>query len=274
MNNEPRTLREDLATQREFMGARVPVYARLLEAIEAELDAGLESRLEAAWRGRSIATFYERPLLLLAALREAALFEGEGHPLWRAIAASRPEPEAVTQAAVRGATAPDRDRLWRTLRERFVQTNDISRAVAWLWPASEWARVRGESTLAVFDVGASAGLNLVADQLPPLWTRQNGQGLDVHPIPRVVERTGFDLRPLDPADDEDARWLRACVWPGQADRAARLDQAILAFRQMRDRDCAPAIHRGSGSPRLTSATQRPGRRPGNAASGMSRAARS
>ena len=45
-------------------------------------------------------------------------------------------------------------------------------------------------------------------------------------MPPVVLRIGVDLNPLDPTDEADARWLRACLWPDQPERAARLDAAI------------------------------------------------
>jgi len=42
-------------------------------------------------------------------------------------------------------------------------------------------------------------------------------------MPEVVARVGVDLHPLDVTDAEDARWLRACLWPDQLERAARLE---------------------------------------------------
>ena len=34
-------------------------------------------------------------------------------------------------------------------------------------------------------------------------------------IPQVVARVGVDLDPVDVTDADDARWLRACLWPDQ-----------------------------------------------------------
>jgi len=42
-------------------------------------------------------------------------------------------------------------------------------------------------------------------------------------MPAVVARVGIDLDPLDVTDADDARWLRACLWPDQPERAARLE---------------------------------------------------
>jgi hypothetical protein len=41
-------------------------------------------------------------------------------------------------------------------------------------------------------------------------------------MPEVVARIGIDLDPVDVTDTDDARWLRACLWPDQPERAARL----------------------------------------------------
>ena len=42
-------------------------------------------------------------------------------------------------------------------------------------------------------------------------------------MPEVVARVGVDRDPVDLTDADDARWLRACLWPGQPERAARLE---------------------------------------------------
>ncbi len=241
MLNAPTTLRDHLAAQRRFVATRAPVYAALLALLEAELDRGLEARLEEAWRARTFGAFYERPLLLLAALRDEALHDGPAHPLWRAVAAPEPDASALSRAAVADALAPERTRLWRLLAERRLQTNEPSRAVAWLWPARIASEVEPERAFALFDVGASAGLNLIADHLPPLWELDDGTPLEVVLAAPVVERTGFDLHPLDALDDDDARWLRACVWPGQGDREVRLMEALEVFRRLQAEEGAPVV---------------------------------
>jgi len=42
-------------------------------------------------------------------------------------------------------------------------------------------------------------------------------------MPAVVARVGVDLDPVDVTDADDARWLRACLWPDQPERVARLE---------------------------------------------------
>jgi hypothetical protein len=130
MANAPGSLRDDMRTQREFLGSRAPVYAKLLEILEAQLLHGLEARLEDAWRDRPFGAWYERPLLLAGSLRNDALREGTSHPLWRAIAQPDPDLSALTVPAVADAVAPERTYFWHTLVTRHLQTNDPSRAVA------------------------------------------------------------------------------------------------------------------------------------------------
>src|SRR5262249_19827909 len=90
------------------------------------------------------------------------------------------------------------------------------------------------------EVGCSAGLNLNVDRVG--ITYSNGQSLGApsscvqmsasivgdRPIPtrampEVVARVGVDLDPVDVTDADEARWLRACLWPGQPERVARLE---------------------------------------------------
>jgi hypothetical protein len=42
-------------------------------------------------------------------------------------------------------------------------------------------------------------------------------------MPEVVARVGVDPDPIDVTDADDARWLRACLWPDQPQRGARLE---------------------------------------------------
>jgi hypothetical protein len=213
-------LEVDLATQRDFVASRAPALAEVLDALVALLRGPVRDRLAEAWAGRAFGAFYERPLLLVGALRDDALREGPSHPLWATLAADAPRP--AVRDEVSAALDLGRASLWERLAVRHVQTNETSRAVAWLWPAS----LAPDRPVALYDVGCSAGLNLVADRLPWIWSLP-----EPATRPRVASRTGFDPRPLDVREAADARWLRACVWPGQPEREARLDQAIAAFRR-------------------------------------------
>jgi hypothetical protein len=52
--------------------------------------------------------------------------------------------------------------------------------------------------------------------------------------PIITRRVGIDLHPLDVTDDADVRWLRACVWPEDLTRLARLDAAVEVARHNDD----------------------------------------
>jgi len=232
MRNATDGLADDLLLQRDFLREREPVYARLLELLVAELPV-LAPSLERIWGARTFFARYDRPLLLLASLRHDALREGPAHPLWASVGdvgGARAEPE---EGALRAATAQDRERFWTAAATRAVQTNETTRAVAWLWPASLIARVDAETPLHLVDVGCSAGLNLVSDdpRLAGEWVDQEGGRLSTRPLPPIGTRLGLDLAPLDVLEEGAACWLRACVWPSDAARLERLDRSIEAFRR-------------------------------------------
>ncbi|PFG66340.1 hypothetical protein B0O41_1123 [Propionibacteriaceae bacterium ES.041] len=126
-----------------------------------------------------------------------------------------------------------------------TQTNEPGRC-ATLLPA--FADLSGP--LALIEIGMSAGLCLVPDRYAYRWLLPDGgvhtlgdgapeltcridtgQQRESKPplpetMPEIVWRAGIDLNPLDPADAEDARWLRALVWPDQPEREQRLATAL------------------------------------------------
>ncbi|NYJ04259.1 DUF2332 domain-containing protein [Petropleomorpha daqingensis] len=137
---------------------------------------------------------------------------------------------------LRRAVLDDGDRLRSTMQARATQTNEAARCAA-LLPLL--AAIAGP--LALIEVGASAGLCLYPDrysydydgvrvgaQSPVHLRCTTTGGLPVPSrLPEVVARTGIDLNPLDPADEDTRDWLRALIWPGPAaeDRLARLEAA-------------------------------------------------
>jgi hypothetical protein len=227
-------LSDDIARWRRAMPNRAPSYHRVFERLVAILDEGgaqaaeVARRLDAAWAQRTFRIFYDRPLLLIAALRNQALAAGPAHPLWAALAAPEPNADSVTREALLDAFADGA--VFDLVRENFVQTNETSRALAWLWPARLINAGDGARPLALVEIGSAAGLNLIADQLASPWTDASGAALPVVSAPRAVARIGIDAHPLDARSDRDANWLRACVWAGEHARIARLEAAIAAFR--------------------------------------------
>jgi hypothetical protein len=125
--------------------------------------------------------------------------------------------------------------------------------VAWKWPA-ELAGCSGRARpLGLVDVGASGGLNLIADRLADEWEDKAGTSLRVASDLDICLRVGFDAAPLDFKLDEDVAWARACLWPGDVRRTARFDRAITEWRASDRLAAPPTVERLNASivpPRL------------------------
>lgn len=136
------------------------------------------------------------------------------------------------------------DRHWpaveRTILTRATQTNEPGRCAV-LAPLLASL----PQPVALFEVGASAGLVLLPDRYryrfdggspvagsaaapdaPVLDCATTGtppaSPADLH----IAHREGMDANPLTADDPEDARWLRSLVWPGEEAREARLGAAL------------------------------------------------
>jgi hypothetical protein len=53
-----------------------------------------------------------------------------------------------------------------------------------------------------------------------------GRPVPARRVPEVVARVAVDPDPVDATDADDARWLRACVWPGRPERGAALEAEL------------------------------------------------
>jgi hypothetical protein len=228
---------------RYFEQLGMEVYARLLRETVRLLATGPEfhAMLAKAWDGRQFHAVYDRPLLLCAALRLGALGDAS-HPLAGAIGKGRPAPELVMPEAI--ALAVGRSDTQEALARRSVQTNEVTRAIAWRLTlgcvpgrssSQELAGARGEVPVVLVDLGCSAALNLVADRIDLGWTDPQGAPIELVTTLRVVERIGLDRHPIDARDPTERAWLRACIWPGQDKRLARLDAAFEAASTALDR---------------------------------------
>ena len=139
----------------------------------------------------------------------------------------------------------DREREWlaRFVDEQPVQTNEVQRCWA-LLPAF---LSLGEQPLDLVELGASAGLNLLWDRYRyeyarGAWGPETGlelRGEERRPVPgallerraEVRRRRGIDLRPVDVRDPGAARLLECFVWPDQAARLERLENALALARR-------------------------------------------
>lgn len=179
------------------------------------------------------------PVLLLAAIHDQVLADPSCElAAWFPTASPRPRQDDVRSALV--AHCRDRrEQLQMIVARRGTQTNEVGRC-ALLLPA--FGLLAAEvGPLAWIDVGASGGLNLHLDRFEyeyrpgghvgapsPVRLDTGTRGSVPVPdrIPPISRRLGLDRSPIDLTDPAEARWLRACVWPDQADRFRRLDAAI------------------------------------------------
>jgi hypothetical protein len=153
-------------------------------------------------------------------------------------------------ASLRALVAGRGQELAAVMRARRTQTNEPARCTS-LLPALMLL----PQPLALLEVGASAGLTLLPDrysydyaghriagtdpQAPVLRCEPRGPVPLPDRVPDVRWRAGLDLNPLDVTSDDDVRWLRCLLWPGEPGRDSRLAGAIATAR----RD-PPAVHRG------------------------------
>ncbi|MGE0600164.1 MAG: DUF2332 domain-containing protein [Dehalococcoidia bacterium] len=133
----------------------------------------------------------------------------------------------------------NRDALLPVIRTRLVQTNEVRRS-ALLLPAFAEVSQLSRQSLALLEIGPSAGLNLlfdhyryeygdfaVGDETSPVTLVCEPRGpVPRVEIPRVASRLGIDINPLDVSNADDVAWLRALIWPEHTDRLALLDAAI------------------------------------------------
>ncbi|WP_067066207.1 DUF2332 domain-containing protein [Roseateles chitosanitabidus] len=195
-------------------------------------------------------------VLLLAALHDRIL-AGEPHPLaaYYASVGGHRAPDAELPALLKDFMRREDAALRALTRSRTTQTNETGRCAV-LRPALQTLATRLGGTaqapvpLALFDFGCSAGLNLGVDRyayqdavelLPgatpdaPLirtqWRGERPAALLGVPAWRAPHRMGVDLQPVAPEDPVATRWLRACLWPGDAARRERLDRALADARR-------------------------------------------
>ncbi|MGY1823741.1 DUF2332 domain-containing protein [Geodermatophilus sp. SYSU D00079] len=208
-----------------------PLYERVAVALGGS-DEALRAIGTAPARGR-------HPAVVLAALHDLVL-AGRAPALAAAYAAG--DGDAAAGAAVDTLlrmTAP----VVATAGRRRTQTLETARCAV-LYPAvAEAARRVGADAVGLVAVGWSAGLDLHLDRVGVTYSTGQTLGDPSSPVqlsasvvgdrpvpartvPPVVARIGVAPEPVDPADPDDARWLRACVAPDRPEEAALLDAGL------------------------------------------------
>lgn len=238
---------DELARQGAYCEGRSPLYAELLRTLaeDARTSPAWVLALEEAWGEREFAVGWEAAHLFLAGLHYCAL-RGEA-PELAAVYPScggRGAAGPAAKAFLRRAPAE----LWTLLRSAHVQTNEIDRSVAWMIAAAAAFGARS-MPFHLVELGASAGLNLVGDQLPHecrlTWeAEQEIPTLAWEDVPlTLLSRTGLDIHPRRLEQEADRVWLKACVWADDLPRLARLERAIQVFLRLAKEASGPRLER-------------------------------
>ncbi|MFO1339002.1 MAG: DUF2332 domain-containing protein [Burkholderiaceae bacterium] len=230
-----------------------PLYARL-----ATLFAEHPPRFAPL---AAAAPVQRKPVLLFAAIHDRLLALREAGQALPALAAYYPSlggrraPDEALAPALDAFLADEDGLLRQTVAQQATQTNEVGRSAV-LWPAlAEIAQRHGGRPLALFDFGCSAGLNLSVDAFRVQYRDADGRdafavGATTDPAAtalacrllgaappttawRLTHRLGADLAPVSLDDPRAVRWLRACLWPSETERAARFEQALRQARAAR-----------------------------------------
>ncbi len=239
---------EVLRAQADHVRGRSTLYERLLAGLAGAAERGFDGGVVGRLLTAPDRTLQESRLLILAALHHAALTDPTvPHAAWFATAVdeARPADEGAPGALALAYLVEHEEVATDFVRRNRLQTNEIGRCVGLLPGMLEAARFG--QPLRLFEVGASAGLNLRFDRYRyhyrggPTWGPVGGPELEtaaegsvpttlVPPSVEIAERRGVDLHPVDPTSEDGARLLTSFVWPDEHDRVARLREAIEVAR--------------------------------------------
>jgi hypothetical protein len=215
---------------------RAPIYSTISAAISNDPDVA--RLLRAAPEQQQL------PVLLFAAMHHL-LLHGDGPELAAHYPNLSPTPSTGNPyPAFRDVALRHTADLEHLVATRTTQTNEVGRCAQFVPVLGLLAAEVGELTHV--DVGTSAGLNLLLPHYAIDYTPGGvvGGPSTVHlpcattgpvpvpaTMPHIARSIGIDRSPIDVLDDDEVRWLEACVWPDQADRFDRLVAAIDLARQ-------------------------------------------
>lgn len=155
------------------------------------------------------------------------------------------------------------EELFGRAKEWGVQTNESSRGLAWLLPAA----ALGVEAAHLVELGASAGLNLYAEQRSFVLLDAQGQAriklgaaqqrqfeiattlepqvewpdASSWPAPKLCSRAGADLAPVDLNQEGAELGLAACIWGDQPQRLERLREGIKLHRLAQSGKLTPKV---------------------------------
>ncbi|MBL9099360.1 MAG: DUF2332 family protein [Myxococcales bacterium] len=268
-----RTWMKSIRRQAGFARGYSPLYAAILDALAGWLAPEQADGPQAAVRTRFLAFAGGQawdndlePILKLAAALHSFVLAGD--PRVQSLRAYylTVTPDGVVPGegfAGDFSRALDAlgDELVQAARAWQIQTNETGRGVVWLLPA---ALLQVEAAYLV-ELGASAGLNLYADQRRFDLRWQDGAVVTLghaeapqfevacegpapgEPLtlraPEVLARVGADARVVDLAAPGAETQLAACVWGDQPQRMARLREALALRRRYQGTEQAARLVR-------------------------------
>lgn len=213
-----------------------PFMARLCTVLGRELDREIPvGKRVLDWPGDPEPGADALALRLCGGLH-ALVRRGEAPDLARLYPPAPLPDEAALRAALEPVLAEQAEVLERWL-DSAPQTNEVGRSAV-LMSGLLVVADRFRQPVRLYELGASAGLNLLLDrygyelggletgdlgsplQLKPDWTGAPPPGAHV----RIIGRAGEDLNPADAVADRDR--LLAYVWPDQEKRLAQLKAAL------------------------------------------------
>ena len=263
-------LRRRFYKQEEFATGYAPLYARLFGVLAKWADDGVSDPvmgwLMEVGNGRSA---FDIPLLLVAALHRDVLM---GIPkavnlatYYPTVGGSADWQSPKFETTLHETILARRDAFTPFIQTATVQTNETGRGLVWLLPLllTDW------DTVHLVDLGASAGLNLVADQRAFRLLNENNQliadlglgtppqfqtickfsdqlsAISFQPFPQILSRTGCDIAPflLETAVSEHT--LASFIWADHPTRLIRLREGIAAFRQVNQSNTPVTLHQAT-----------------------------
>ncbi|MFB2593379.1 DUF2332 domain-containing protein [Paracoccus sp. p4-l81] len=217
-----------------------PFMARLMRLMADHWpgDTALAARV-AAWPGRIDSAGDSLPLRIAGGLH-ALVLSGQDSALAAVYPPHQVDDDALIAAVLAALRRHDAD-LCAGL-SRAPQTNEVGRSAV-LIAAGNALAARFGLPLALSELGASAGLNLMFDRFA-LVTPGGTIGPADSPVRLapdwrgdppmagalvVADRQGVDLNPADPRDPVDRLRLLSYLWPDQPARLTRAKAAMAMF---------------------------------------------
>lgn len=208
-----------LHRQREYvLVAGAPVAGLVLEAVAADVAVGgpLSGLLPARSRFGDFPGLRVMAAVHLLALEGLAPRVARRLPTAGGVAPRDEGDRSAFRADVVSLLVAHRDALRDSLLQT-PQTNEPGRSALLRCALS---RLDPLLPVRLYELGASAGLNLRADLLPGLV------GLEAGPLPAIVERVGCDRDPVDASTTSGRNRLASYVWVDDVHRFERLRGAL------------------------------------------------